>query len=796
MKKLALNKERFLDSLRSRHFLGTTLDDVLIKLLYLAVLILVIVWLMPSERPFEYSNLSVGSVSRDEIIAPFTFPILKTESELKKEREEAWLRVPKVFDRNPQIAQQQIIKLKSFFRELENFFQKYSPPSRSAVPTETGGLPQAAVDSLLEQINLKYNVPLDSRGIEVLYQLSLKKGLRNFENHFIRGLQEVYQLGILNLSLNDLPENQLTVRENGVEENLSVSEVFDVQEAGAYIFKYLQSVYPANSPELEVAGRILNGFLVPNLLYDEAITKERKDKAVHDVPPTRGFVYENQRIVDSHEIITEDIYRKLQSLDVALKERSALRSGLERFKFTTGKFLFAFAVLLVALLYIYFYRKELLNDNRLLGMVTVILLLQFGFTALILNVLHWNALAIPILLAPILLSMLLDAGIAFICTISLSLILGAINGNDFILTIFSVVVGTVALYSVVKIRNRGQMFRAILYVLIAYLGVDLFTGLIHLEPMKDILQTYAYYLLPNAILTPTAAFLLIGLFERAFDVTTDITLLELSDLNHPLLKELSVKAPGTFHHSIIVGNLAEAGAMAIGANALLARVGCYYHDIGKMLKPEYFVENQMGAMNKHENLSPSMSCLIVINHVKAGMELADKYNLPKAVKQFIPEHHGTSLISYFYHKALETMDPKDINENDFRYPGPKPQSRETAIAMFADTVEAASRTLQNPTPQRIKSLIDNLVENKIKEDQLDECDITFRDVKLIKQAFLPILTGIHHPRIEYPVEAEKKSAPESTRVSAKDKVKEDESGKDVPEVPAVSQKKAGPENAT
>jgi hypothetical protein len=213
---------------------------------------------------------------------------------------------------------------------------------------------------------------------------------------------------------------------------------------------------------------------------------------------------------------------------------------------------------------------------------------------------------------------------------------------------------------------------------------------------------------------------------------------------------LSVEAPGTFHHTIIVGNLAEAASKAIGANALLARVGCYYHDVGKVLKPEYFVENQMDAMNKHEKLTPTMSCLILNNHIKKGLELAEKHRIPKLVKQFIPEHHGTSLMSFFYNKALKTMDPKDVNENDFRYPGPKPQSKETAIAMLADTVEAASRTLQKPTPQRIRGFVDTLIDKKVEEEQLNESHLTLKEIDQIKEAFIPILMGIHHVRIEYP----------------------------------------------
>ncbi|RMH87238.1 MAG: HDIG domain-containing protein, partial [Calditrichaeota bacterium] len=505
--------------------------------------------------------------------------------------------------------------------------------------------------------------------------------------------------------------------------------------------------------ELEIARRLVPAFLVPNLKFNQAITGERKEKAAHDVPLIKGYVKQNERIIDSHEIVTEEVYQKLQSLSLALQERAAARTGWAQLKFAAGKYLFAVILLVLALLYLYFYRKSLFDNNLLLGMVTLIFLLQLAGAAVITRLLELSPLAIPLLLAPMLLSILLDFGVAFIFTVTLSLILGASLSNDYTFTFMMLVVGSVAVFSVQKIRNRGHMFRAILFILLAYLVVHVIFGLLHFEPMKKLLVDFTIYLVPNAILVPTIVYLLIGIFERVFDVTTDISLLELSDLNHPLLKQLSVKAPGTFHHSIMVANLAEAAAEAIKANALLTRVGAYFHDVGKMFKPEYFIENQMGGVNKHDSLTPHMSCLILANHVKAGLELADKHNLPRSVKQFIAEHHGTSLMTFFYHKAVENGDSKEINENDFRYPGPKPQSKETAILMLADSVEAASRTLQNPTPQRIRNLVNTLVENKIKEGQLDECNLTLQEIREIKEAFIPILTGIHHLRIEYPAEA-------------------------------------------
>lgn len=767
MKPIKQRWENLVNFLKATKLLGTTLDDIVLKLFFLVVLTVAITWMLPTERPFEYSNLTVGSISDEEIIAPFTFPIIKTNEELERERNNARLSVPPVFNKDSDIINKQKIKLSSFFSEIEKFM-KTAPSRKQGKPVID--LQDSHVDSFVQDIYTRYNLKLSQASLQQFYQLYSSKQLDAFKDILTRGLVEVYSQGILDRPETEIPEKRVAVLQNGVEDVLELDAVFDIGEAATHIYTLLQKDYTANDPQLELASYLLTVFLYPNLTYNNDLTEERKEKVVHDVARTRGFVYENQRIVDNHEIVTEDIYRKLQSLAYALNERASNIGGFTRFKFNFGKTLFAISILLIFTLYTYFNRKHIFHNNRMLGMITLIFLLQFAAATLVLHILNWSQYTIPIILAPMLFAMLLDSGIALVSTVTISLILGAIQANDYSFTFMILFVGSVALFSVQKIRNRGQMFRAILYVIIAYLVVNVTFGFFHFESVDKIFSNFAFYMLPNAVLTPTVVFLLIGLFERVFDVTTDISLLELSDLNHPLLKRLSVEAPGTFHHTIIVGNLAEAASKAIGANALLARVGCYYHDVGKVLKPEYFVENQMDAMNKHEKLSPTMSCLILNNHIKKGLELAEKHKIPKLVKQFIPEHHGTSLMSFFYNKALKTMDPKDVNEDDFRYPGPKPQSKETAIAMLADTVEAASRTLQKPTPQRIRGFVDSLIDKKVEEEQLNESHLTLQEIDQIKEAFIPILMGIHHVRIEYPsgeeTQAERKTPKELAEVDA------------------------------
>jgi putative nucleotidyltransferase with HDIG domain len=246
------------------------------------------------------------------------------------------------------------------------------------------------------------------------------------------------------------------------------------------------------------------------------------------------------------------------------------------------------------------------------------------------------------------------------------------------------------------------------------------------------------------------AMVLLPFFERVFDITTDMTLVELSDMNHPILKKLSIHAAGTYNHCVLVGNLAESAAQAVGANALLARVASYYHDIGKIDKPDYFVENCQGDRNRHNKLSPTMSALIICSHVKEGVELAKKYKLPKIIQDIIMQHHGDSSVSFFYEKALEQDPHKQVQEKDFRYPGPIPQTREAAIIMLADSVEAASRSLATSSPKLLRELVKKIIRDKFLASQLDGCNLTLRDLNDITEGFMPILQGIFHSRIEYP----------------------------------------------
>jgi putative nucleotidyltransferase with HDIG domain len=339
--------------------------------------------------------------------------------------------------------------------------------------------------------------------------------------------------------------------------------------------------------------------------------------------------------------------------------------------------------------------------------------------------------------------------------------------NNVYLATYTLVSSAGAIYHLKGCRDRTTLIRAGMWIGIVNAAGALALDLLGAnEPWLSLLVFDTFCGFVSGLLATMVASILLPVFEWAFGITTDIKLLELSNLNLPLLRQLAERAPGTYHHSIMVGLLAEAAAEAIGGDSLFARVACYYHDIGKMVRPSYFVENQTYMGNRHDGLSPRMSSLVLANHVKQGVELARTHKLPPRIISIIPEHHGTGLMKFFYYKARETSDDPDSTtlEQEFRYPGPRPQTREAAIIMIADSVEAAARTIKTPTPAKLRNMIDTIV-GRIRDDgQLDESNITLRELNIVAESFVKVLTGIHHHRIDYPGYDFDKAVPDASRL--------------------------------
>ena len=498
---------------------------------------------------------------------------------------------------------------------------------------------------------------------------------------------------------------------------------------------------------LAIAARVVQTVVAPDLRFQAEATAARREATVRTLSPARGRVLTGTVVIRRGDVVTAEKFAQLRSLDLAQRSRS----GVSWAQTVVGRVLLVVLALVPFVLFLYLLREALFFDTR----KTVLVALVVGLTLagfLVAGAIEGESrYGVPVALAVVLLTIVFDSRVGSFATITLALIGGLVFGFDFEFTFATLIVGILAVFSVRDVKSRSQLLTSAALVVGAYLLVIFGYALLRADPFSPRFRAEAIASLVNGLLLLLAAPLLWGM-EKAFGVTTDLTLLELSDTNRPLLKELSVRAPGTFNHALQVANLAEAAADVVGANALRTRVGALYHDIGKMLKPEYFIENQRPGENPHEGLKPSMSALVIAAHVRDGLELGREYGLPAVVTDFIGTHHGTGVMEYFYRKAEEQRGPESapIDEADYRYPGPRPQTSEHAIVMLADSVEAASRSLDRPTPRRLETLVDAIFQARIDDHQLDDTALTFQDVDRVKQTFLAMLSGIYHFRVRYP----------------------------------------------
>ena len=494
-------------------------------------------------------------------------------------------------------------------------------------------------------------------------------------------------------------------------------------------------------------ARLVRPLVASDLVYSADETEERRALARRAVPTQREFIM-GERLVGRGDRVTEQEALFLSTLHGRLVEKGSIGPVEKIFWRSVTRLLLAAAMLLIFgwVAWIHF-RELLLGLRRLFAAAAVFAVFLVG-AAVSLSQPSFGAAAVPVPLLAILLTVLFRERVGYPVTL-LALALLGLAGADRDWMLAWAVLGLVSVALVRRIRQRDQFYKAI--AVLSALQVFLITVVNATQGVSLLGLGSAYF---AGVLTPVAsialALFLLPVIEPLVGVSSDLTLLELSDLNHPLLKRMALESQGTFHHCQVVAQIAENAARSIGANSLLTRVGALFHDIGKMSKPEYYVENQGGGPNKHDELSPSMSALVVASHVREGIEMARRWRLPQAVIDFIPEHHGTSVMKYFYHKALENDEQETVKVDDFRYPGPKPQSRETAILMLADAVEAATRSLAKPTPGRIREMTKQIIDERMLSGELDECQLSLNHLARIREAFIPLLTGIHHARILYP----------------------------------------------
>jgi len=509
------------------------------------------------------------------------------------------------------------------------------------------------------------------------------------------------------------------------------------------------------------AASVLRHIITPNLIYNSAETKERQELARNSVTTEREFI-KDERIVDQGVRVTEQDARYLTRLHELLVARgSTAQDGGHLTRVLTRVLLIGVALGLYGWLgWIHF--PVVFHRLRLLVALASILAVFLGGAAFALNQTNLGTYGVPIALLALLTTVLFHDRVGYATTILAVSMLAILPESNTAAVFFWLVLGLVTVLSVRRIQKRSQFYQTIALLTLLSLFLITILTVAGASGLSGMGRQYLVGLFTPIISVAFALFLL-PVIEPAVGVSSDLTLLELSDLNHPLLQRMALEAQGTYHHSQVVSQLAEHAARAIGANALLTRVGALFHDIGKMQKSVYFVENQSGGVNKHDDLSPSMSALVVADHVKNGIELAKKWRLPQAVIDFIPQHHGTSVMEFFYHKALESGE--SVKVDDYRYPGPKPQNRETAILMLADAVEAATRSLAKPTPARIKEVTKQIIDKRLLSGELDESNLTISDLAKIRAAFIPLLTGIHHARIAYPGQRVKENERNGERIA-------------------------------
>jgi len=479
----------------------------------------------------------------------------------------------------------------------------------------------------------------------------------------------------------------------------------------------------------------------PNTIYDKASTDAAIDAAKKSVKPV--MIKKDQIIVKEGEPVTSEQEVLLESL--------GLLDNTNKFEWSLYLSLAALVCLVVLLqwYYLYKYHLEIFNDIKKLIMINILTIIGI-LLARTLGII--SLFVIPLACVPMLMTILINDEVSIALNIlSCILISVAVNFN-FEITMLAVLNSIAGVMLVKKMQQRNDILYSAIYIAMINLMVYLSMGFLLSNSIIDVLKRAGMVYLASAI----SGVLTIGflpVFESFFDVVTTVKLLELSNPNHPLLKRLLLEAPGSYHHSVLVANLAEVAAEAINANPVLARTSAYYHDIGKIKRPYFFKENQLGNDNPHDKITPNLSTLIIISHAKDGLELAKEYKIPKVIQDSIVQHHGTTLVKYFYVTMKNSCDnPDEIKEEDFRYPGPTPESRETAIIMLADAVEAAVRSIPNHTKGKIEEMVNNLIKARLNDGQLDNCDLTLKDLEKIRKAFLKVLSGIYHERIEYPLD--------------------------------------------
>lgn len=625
-------------------------------------------------------------------IAKFDFPIYKSDEALKKERDSILKAFQSYYDYDENVEQIQLTKLRKDF---------------------VNGLP----------------------GLPPEYYSILAKRLH-----------KLYQAGIMNTpEYNNIARdsaNMVRVISGKDVKSTQVSSLYSTMTAYEQIFQ---------DPRLNEQRQILqkcnlNDYIIPNLTYDKERSEAEKTDLLGSIPIASGMVISGQKIIDRGEIVDEYAYRVLSSFDKEMDRRDA--SSNEITNALLGQLLFVAILMSLFTIYLALFRKDYFDKPRSIMMLYTMITIFPIFTSLLMSHNLFSVYIIPFAMAPIFIRVFMDSRTAFIAHVTMILICAAAVRYQYEFIIIQLVAGLIAIYSLRELSKRSQVFKTALLVTMGSAFVYMTLQLMQNNEMAKMDHDMYYHFVVNGI------FLLLSyptmyLIENTFGFISNVTLFELSNTNKGALRDLSEIAPGTFQHSITVGNLASEIANKISANSLLVRTGALYHDIGKMTNPVFYTENQAG-VNPHENMPYTKSASIIISHVTEGMKMAEKYDLPKVIKDFICTHHGRGIAKYFYVKYKNEHPDEEVDIHPFQYPGPNPFTREQAILMMADTVEAASRSLTEYTEQSISELVNRLIDEQVANGFFTQSPITFRDITEAKDVLIERLKSIYHTRIQYP----------------------------------------------
>jgi len=668
------------------------------KVVLFVITTITIVYLFPKGGQFKYNIQKGKPWQYENLYAPFDFAVLKSEVDIETETQE--------IEENKQL----------FFTEKEK---------------------------VVEKVREKY----DKQILFVFEDSSAvgynKKRLKSFGSKFI---DKVYKTGFLNKSDNNkISKNTLiTLRIGNEAKDILSDNLFTTDMLVPSINQHFRGTQYKNLEDTFTT--LFFDILEPNIFYDDELTQKVVNEEIKNITVTQGLVTENERIISKGDVVEGNKYEILISLKKEYD--SQLWSQSNYYWIVLGYTILVALVLLMLMLFLAKYRLEIFENNTKLTFIFLNVLLIILLVTIVQK--YWVSYiyVVPIIILPIVLKAFFDARLGLFTHFITVLILGFIVPNSFEFIFLQTIAGIVTILTVSELYRRANLFISITKITAVYILAYFAFSIIQEGNAQNLKWSYFLMFALNGVLS-FLSLVLILVYEKLFNLVSDVSLLELSNTNSKLLRELNEKAPGTFQHSMQVANLAEASANEIGANAMLVRTGALFHDIGKMSNPMYFTENQRTSVNPHNELPPNESAAIIIDHVMRGVELAKKNGLPDRIIDFIRTHHGTNTVYYFY-KKQEELTPGSVDINKFKYPGPNPFSKETAILMMCDACEAASKSIKEPTAQLIDDLVEKIINGQMSNGQFMNADITFKEIQTIKKVIKKKLNNIYHLRIEYP----------------------------------------------